>query len=476
MYLVKRAYLYLVKQKTKTILLFSLFFIIANIVLSGLLIQAATEKTKTDIRNQLGATATYTIHAAQYNADIRSGLIDRTLDPALLPGVPTVKNAIALVEYPEILAVDLVASYQVFAPDYVTFENTTLLTNNNQKDTTDILPYDVSLKTFTSMTPSDFEDSSSKLVSGRFATIDELQAGVNVGIIETTFALNNQLNLNDTITVLSADLQPVDIVIIGIYQSNILIDDRIARTTSSSLFPQNQIYVPFSTLSSLGLTDDQIDNYTLSKAIYYLSDPQHLQSFSLWANQTLNLTYGQIDLNDALYNQLVTPINQLSYLSDLLVIIVILAGAGILGLVTALTISQRKNEIGVLLAIGESRIKIISQFIVEVGIIIALAFLASTFTGSTIGTVISQQVSLAPQTTQTTQQPAQRGNSSRIPGATISNPNPTVDVDITMDVQLEFSSLIRLFSIGFIITMLGVIIPAIHITRFKPKQILNNAI
>lgn len=483
MYLFKRAYLYIKKQKAKSLLLFTLFFLIANIVLAGLSISAATEKTKDDIRVQLGATITYTIDAAKYNNDLRSGLIDRSINLAYLPGTPTVANAIAISDYPEMIAADLIATIDFVGGDYVYFEYTpTTQTGggNPQQSASNVVENasNLSVKTFTSLIPTDFSDQTSSLLTGRFATLEELETGALVALVESTFALNNQLGLSESFTVYSLDHQPIELTIIGIYQSNIVIDDRLARTACSSMLPQNQIYTPMATLFALGYTEETILSTTLSKAVYQLSDPKYLKSFAINAQNTINLVYGTLDLNDALYNQLTDPIDQLSNLSNLLVLIVIVAGASILGLVTALTVNSRKSEIGILLAIGESKAKVLTQLVVEVGTLVIIAFMLSTATGFQVANYISDQVSLSSTTTQSTQQIPQtgRGNASRLPMAAVGSSNVSPNIDVDLQVALNLNTIMQLLGAGLLITILGVSIPAINITRFKPKQILSNTI
>jgi ABC-type antimicrobial peptide transport system permease subunit len=75
--------------------------------------------------------------------------------------------------------------------------------------------------------------------------------------------------------------------------------------------------------------------------------------------------------------------------------------------------------------------------------------------------------------TSTTQTQGGRGNPSRFTQPVISN--PTVDVeDVKINVELDGLSILLLLGSGMMISIVSVIIPALYVTRYNPKQILNN--
>jgi putative ABC transport system permease protein len=207
----------------------------------------------------------------------------------------------------------------------------------------------------------------------------------------------------------------------------------------------------------------------LSSAVIKLKDPANLTVFKAEAAKKVTLTYGTLDANDRLYNQLAGPIESLGSVSTTLVWIVAIAGASILALITALTVNQRKNEIGILLAVGESKQRIIAQFIVEVAAIAVIAFTLSVFTGTYVGKYISTQTLANYSTSQTTNQ-----FGPRMPGSGFPNQTNTNLKTPTVDVSLNGIVLIELFASGLLITIVSVMIPALYVTRFNPKQILTN--
>ena len=482
MYLFHRAFAYIRKQKAKTFLLLILFFVIGNIVLAGLSVQYAASAAETLTRQKIGTDITYTLNNQQIRSDEQKGVLDTTVDRSTLSGAPTYANLQKIVNSSYVASYDAIATYEVTSdtlkPYTYVSTGTSNTTDNQGNRPGDFVPGsytsagDFSFKTFTSVSPTDFTSATSTLTSGRLATQAEIDSGALVAIIEKTMADNNSLKIGDTIeltpTMSGFTTKKVTFTIIGIYTTSSTIDDRMARMVGSSLLPQNQIYTPFLSLKSIGYTDTQLKNTILSSGVIKLVDPKNLSLFKAEAATKVTLTYGTLDFNDQLYNQLAGPIESLGSVSKTLVWIVAAAGASILALITALTVNQRKNEIGILLAVGESKLRIIGQFVVEVAAIAVIAFTLSVFTGTYVGKYISTQTLANYTTTQNSNQ-----GGTRIFGQGGFGQNPTIKTP-TVDVSLNGIVLIELFASGLLITIISVMIPALYVTRFNPKQILTN--
>jgi putative ABC transport system permease protein len=481
MYLFTRAFAYIRKQKAKTFLLLVLFFVIGNIVLAGLSVQYAASAAEALTRQEIGTDITYTLNNQQVRSDEQKGVLTTTVDRSTLSGAPTYANLQKIVDSKYVATFDAIATYEVTSSTlkpYTYVSTGTSTTNNQGTRPGDFVPGsytsagDFSFKTFTTVSPTDFTSATSTLTSGRLATQAEINSGALVAIIEKTMADNNSLKVGDTIeltpTMTGFTTKPVTFTIIGIYTTSSTIDDRMARMIGSSLLPQNQIYTPFLSLKSIGYTDTQLNNTVLSSGVIKLVDPKNLSLFLAEAGKKVTLTYGALGANDRLYNQLAGPIESLGSVSTTLVWIVAIAGASILALITALTVNQRKNEIGILLAVGESKLRIIAQFVVEVAAIAAIAFTLSIFTGTYVGKYISTQTLANYTTSQTNNQ-----GGTRIPGQGGFNQNTTIKAP-TVDVSLNGIVLIELFASGLLITIVSVMIPALYVTRFNPKQILTN--
>lgn len=488
MYFITRALAYLRKQKAKTLLLLVLFFVIGNIVLAGLSVQSAADAAKILTRQEIGTDITYSLNYQQFMQDERSGLLSADTETSSLEGVPLYANLLAIADSDYVSAYDAILSYEVTSDSLTPYTYISTSTDTSQPSDpnrpsdgkmgqfvsgTYGTSGDFSFKTFTATTPTDFTDGTSTLSEGRYATADEIANGSLVAIIESTMAEENNLKVGDSFTVTPTmegyTDQSLTYEVIGIYTSSAVVDDRIASMMGSSLLSQNQIYTPLNTLKTMGYTDEQLKSSLLSEAVIQLKDPDNLDTFRAEAATKVTLTYGSLSANDQLYQQLAGPIESLGSTSTLLVWIVVIAGAAILSLITALTVNQRKNEIGILLSIGESKTKIIAQFIVEVLAIAAIAFTLSVFSGIQVGKMISEATLANYQTQETQTGPGQDRNFIGFPGQ-VSSDLEAADVVVTLNglVVLEF------FAAGLLISIVSVAIPALYVTRFNPKQILTN--
>lgn len=485
MYLFNRAFAYIKKQKSKTALLLILFFIIANIVLAGLSITNATEAATILTRQEIGADVLYAANTSQINIDYRNGLLDENTDRDTLIGLPTVANANLLLGSEYIKSVDYVASYEAFTDDSISpyiYESTTTETTTSSGGGSKVVlgsyeeSGDLSFRTFSSITPTDFSDETASLLDGRFATQAEIEQGAYVVLVNTVLADLNGLRVGDTLTLTPTmdgfNSVAIDYEIIGIYELLEVEDERTTSSLSTSLLGQNRLYTPFNTLSSLGYTQQDLDEVLLDKAVITLDDPMNIESYMASIEGLIDLQYGTISANDAVYEELAGPIESLGELSSILVWIVVIAGASILSLITALTINQRKNEIGILLAIGESKMKIVSQFIVEVVTIAIIAFTLSIFSGIKIGSVISEQTLASFASNDTTETVEYGGGGG---GGKNSSTVSVEDIEpVSVDVSFSALVLVEFFAAGILLSVISVAIPALYVTRFNPKQILTN--
>lgn len=108
--------------------------------------------------------------------------------------------------------------------------------------------------------------------------------------------------------------------------------------------PVNKIYTPLSVGQSLSE-----DSSTLTSAIYYLNDPQNIDSFIENAKQTSTIDFDtySLEANDQLYQQNIDALKNSETFATMFLTVVIVAGSLILTLVLILTMRQRFYEIGV---------------------------------------------------------------------------------------------------------------------------------
>lgn len=474
---IKRAILSVTKRKVKTIILIVILSVIANMVLAGLAIRSATVKSGEFARKKLGGAVSLSVdfEKAMSKSGNKGGKIDIT--PLTIKDVDKLKD------------LEHVKAYNYSSSGMVSSENFKPVVkeqddNKDDKNSpqvsfggpADMAQPDVSLEgnLYTELSP-DFTEGKSKLIEGRNLT--ESDQGKNVAVIEKKLADKNNLKLGDKIKVKNLQGEnTLELEVVGIYTAEKIESDPMMNSIPF-LSPYNKIYVPNSVTSQLSpSSSEQTD--TIQSAVYYMDDPMNVESFKNDVKASgINLEDYKLDAKDSLYKQMMEPIENVGSFSKTIVIIVAIAGAAILSLIIILSLKDRRYEIGVLMSMGESRLKIVSQLLVETMIVACIAFSISTFTGNAVAQKIGNnllQNEIKATENQKNSQPSASGASSGAvmigPGGTM---NEEVDAIDKIDVGVNSKDLQKLYLIGFLIVILATAIPTISIIRFNPKTILS---
>lgn len=252
---------------------------------------------------------------------------------------------------------------------------------------------------------------------------------------------------------------------------------------------------------------------TVDSAVFNISNPENLSNFASEAKGGIDTSKYQIITSDEIYKQMLQPLNNVSAFAQNIVILVAIAGAVILTLIVILNIRERRYEIGVLMSLGESRLKIIGQFFIELlavsGVSIIIASVAGNFVGNTIGSQL-----LAQQNSSRSSQMEQGGpggaggpgeiNSSRssdgensndsnsstsISGGSSKRRKPqgmggpmgemmgvmggSAEID-KLNIKQSPADIAKLGGIAILITFISTILASISIIKLKPKEILTN--
>jgi len=471
---IKRAILSVTKRKVRTIILIVILSVIANMVLAGLAIRSATVKSGEFARKKLGGAVSLSVdfEKAMSKSGNKGGEIDIT--PL------TIKNVDKLKDLEHVKAYNYsssgMASAEGFKPvvkeqdDKKDDKNSSVVSSFSGPQ--DMAQPDVSLEgnLYTELSP-DFTEGKSKIIEGRNLT--ESDQGKNVAVIEKKLADENKLKLGDKIKVKNLEgKNTLELEVVGIYTAE-KVESNPMMDAMTFLSPYNKIYVPNSVTSQLDPSSSEKTD-TIQNAVYYMDDPMNVESFKNDVKASgINLEDYKLDAKDSLYKQMMEPIENVGSFSKTIVIIVAIAGAAILSLIIILSLKDRRYEIGVLMSMGESRLKIVSQLLVETMLVACIAFSISTFTGNAvaqkIGTNLLQNEIKATEN-QKNSQPSTSGVMMIGPGGTM---NENVDAIDKIDVGVNSNDLQKLYLIGFLIVILATAIPTISIIRFNPKTILS---
>ena len=473
--MIKNALLSLKKNIGKTILLFVIIVVITNLVIAGLSIQSATQKSMDQIRSSLGNDVTLSV-------DFRNMMKNREPGEAVSNETSlttTMADSLKDLKYVESY------NYQISTAadsDSISAVETESDNSNNQQDTNK--PNDQSeqasnqgdftISANTTMEYLDsFTNSNYTLTDGRLLTSDD--ANTNNCVIETNLASDNDLSVGDTFTIttiVNDETIIQELTIVGIYE--IQSTNEIGGAHFNN--PVNTIYTDLSVGQTLTGSSENI-----TSAIYYLDDPENAEAFVELAKKQSDIDFDtfSLDVNDRLYQQNASSLESMQSFAKMFVWIVVIAGSAILCLILALTIRNRYYEIGVLLSLGQSKVKIIAQQLIEIGLIAVVAFVLSLGTGQLtshyMGNMLeSSSSSNVMQTDQKGDQPndhqqkTNKQTKENFLGNMMQGPlNQELDVSITGE------NVIQLAGVTAAICIVSIAVPAAYVLRLTPRQILS---
>lgn len=508
---VKRAWIYVKRKWGKVITIGILLFIVSTLILTGLLINSASNSTFEVARNKLGASVTYTTDLSSVmqenrgmGKDVERGAGFEFTLPSDYTQITTKEieyiynNSEYVKDY--VISVSLAGEPVDFSYFSVSDSSERGDQNNGMKRPSsaniNILGVDISSK------DTIFNNESNELVEGRYFTDEEIEDAKSVIIIEQTIATLNEIEIGDSITIErqqamkfeeTSSSDSVDMVyeVVGIYKTNNPTDVTSSSFRGAFNLTENTMYSPYTTLLSaniLGLEGEELESaqleieengYTVQNVVFNLNNPSDTNNFiEEVENMTdIDTTYRSLNANDSAYQKMVGSIENVASTSKVLVIVVVIAGVFIIGLLSMLSIKDRKYELGVLLSLGESKLKIISQLIIEMLIISIFSFsisaLVSNFTAQGVTNyLLNQEIESSESEINNNDNRfgGQMGGFMKPDNETLSNMNVETVKELT--VKMNVSDVLKMFGIGVIIIVIGNLVQALFVLRCRPKEIM----
>ncbi|WEY93021.1 ABC transporter permease [Bacillus subtilis] len=473
---IKRAFWNMKAKKGKTLLQLFVFTVICVFVLSGLTIQSAAQKSSELARQELGGSVTLQVD--------RQKQIEKQQDSGEKRSFKS--TPIKVSDANKLAALDHVKSYNYTTTASANAGNFDAIESSSSSDSSSsssssnaknsqgggqggpqMVQADLSIEgVISTALVDDFSDGDSKITDGRAITKSDV--GKKVTVINETLAEENDLSVGDSITIESATDE----------------DTTVKLTTSSGddqaqnfsfLNPYNKLYTPYT--ATAALKGDDYKN-TIDSAVYYMDDAKNMDAFVKAAKKTsIDFDTYTLNTNDQLYQQMVGPIENVASFSKNVVYLVSVAGAVILGLIVMMSIRERKYEMGVLMAIGEKRWKLIGQFLTEILIVAVIAIGLASVTGNLVANqlgnqLLSQQISSSTDSTQTAsgQMP---GGGGGMGGKMFGHSSSNVDVIDSLNVAVSMNDMLILGGIGILIAIIATLLPSISVLRLHPKTILT---
>ncbi|EMF0109114.1 ABC transporter permease [Enterococcus hirae] len=493
---IKRAIQSLWAKKGRSIIMITVFSAILIFVLAGLTIRSGAELATTNAKKSVGATVTLsTNREAMFKQQSNSDSDDESSrpDPGSFEQTPVnLSDAKKIAELANVKSYSFEASTSADKGTGIT-----PISSDSEEESSDeqavgfggqkapggMSQGDFQIKGVSeSNSYSDFSSGTASLVEGKAITSDD--EGTNNVLIEQSLAEANDLSVGDKFKIKDTDDKDVEVTIKGIYKTSDSGNSMSARFNFMN--PANTIFSSYTLVNTLTGSEGK----TIDSAVYNLDDPKDMDSFVEAANKLIDTDTFSLETNDQMYQQMLQPLNNVSSFAKNIVILVAVAGVIILTLIIMLSIRERKYEIGVLLSLGESRVKVISQFFVEIFVCMIFALGIAAASGNVVGNAVGNQL-LSQQTTSQNADGQEantagnggpnQGNQGQAPGGGNGGPsggqmgsNPfTQSKEIQeLNISMQPTEILSLAGIGLGISLFSIVLSSAGILRLNPKKIL----
>lgn len=491
----KRAWLSMKARKGRSVLQLIIFTVVCVLILSGFTIQSAADKASELAREQLGGTVTLTVDREKQMQAMReeassSDSSSTEAKPKFESSPIDVSDANDLAKLDHVASYNYYSSTQALASGFDPIESSGDTSSSDDSSTTtqtqgpgggqggpQMVDADLSISgLLDSATSTDFEAGTSELTSG--VAITSADKDKNVAMVEENLAEENDWKVGDSFTVTSSDGNTkVTLKIVGIYKTTDAGSDMAQNF--SFLNPYNKVYVPYTVANTIKGSDYK---NTVDSAVYTMDDAANISAFEKEAKKVDSIDWDtfKLDANDTLYQQMIGPIDSVASFSKNVVYIVSIAGALILGLLVMMQVRDRKYEMGVLLAIGEKRGKLIAQFFVEILIVALISFglaaASSHYVAQLAGNQLLEQQNSSTTETSTTENRGPGGSGQGGPGGfagSVSNLTKNTEQIKELDIQVTLEDMLKMGGIGIGIAFISVLLPAALVLRMNPKTILT---
>lgn len=429
---IKRAGLYCLRQRFKTIILFLVLTLISTFMLTGIAIRDAAKGATTDVRTAIGGKIILEIDkdgnmgsaqqyewgtAYTYNGDqITQKIVD------------AIRKVEGVVDY----------NAEETAAYYGAGVNFNYLPTAYELSYT---PYGESSSytvTLSSEKCRAFQSGKYKLVDGRHITHDDKYTC----LISKELADYNRMSVGDKIKMYSLDSDSIaEFKIVGIFDGT---EGSSGNAYTVSDIPANLGYIDYAGWQDIFKDLGDVDFY--QHLTIFVEDPVSIQNvydkisaLPELKGKTLKLT---IDTDE--YDVVSTPLESLQELVNTTIIIISVVSVAILTLLLTIWIRGRKKEIGILLSIGKSKANIILQIFTETFAVAIISFAAALPFSSLIAEKAGEFLV------------------SRVTTGTAA-----------LDVQIDAVYLLPLYVIGILLITVSVIASAWTVVRSEPKDILT---
>ena len=283
----------------------------------------------------------------------------------------------------------------------------------------------------------DFKSEVLKLEKGRH--IEENDQ--NKILVHEKFASMNNLNLGDKIK-LEQNGKTVEFEVVGIFSGE--------KTNNfeglSSDFIENTVYTDYNSSQKLL---DYSSNNKVTSVEYGVNNPAELDDI-IKNVESLGINNISVSKSNKNYELVTSSVESITKLTNMIRIGSVIVGVVILSLVLMFWIRERLYEIGVLLSLGISKINLILQFVVETLMVTIFGFLSALGLEFILLKYLSSNITKV-----------------------FSEDLPKIISDELTKILINGSNIIGVIIVMITIVIISVVVALLPILKTKPKKILT---
>ena len=412
-----RAYLYIIRKKVRSSILFLIVTLISFFLLSGSVLNTTVNNISKNLYKDVNFG--FNIESAdKSNKEIEKDTLKKIEE---LKGI-TSKN-------------------YIFSKP-VTVEGKKVVQENQNITLNDEIKNKSNLVMMNGITASksniDFKSEVLKLEKGRH--IEENDN--NKIMIHEKFAELNNVNLGDKIK-LSQEGKILELEVVGIYSG----EKTNTFNGLSSDFIENTVYTDYKSSQELS---NLMANNKVTSVEYGVEDPTKLDDV-IKAVENLGINNLMVSKSNKNYELVTSSVESITKITNMIRIGSVVIGVVILSLILMFWVRERTYEIGTLLSLGTSKVNLVLQFIVEVllvtivGLMIAIGIEIATikYLASNVGSIFSEEL-------------------------------PKSIADELMKMSVNGIDIVNLVIVMIAIVVISVVVALLPILKMKPKKILTN--
>ncbi|MEY8392686.1 FtsX-like permease family protein [Lachnospiraceae bacterium 45-W7] len=456
----KRAFLYVIRKKVKTILLFFVLLAMSTFVLTGLSIYKAADDSALSLRRSVGGSI-------RLELDESNGANWQYQQAAGGMMVEYVGTPITDEDIQKIMSIDGVKAYNgigdgsVYAKDFDFISGFRFGMGSDYSR----LPSVTNSEYFNFFTRKMFQ-----LIDGRHMKEDD----DHVVLISSAVAEKNNLRIGDTITVQccydSGNYPDVELTVVGIYEYKG--DTDSFQTTSTD--KRNRLIIDHKAMQEIMQRDEiQYDN----GVDFFVDDPREIDRIAgKIKNLDLDWDCFALTVDNSAYEAVAASLLSMQKLIVWLIVGCMVVSVGILILILSMWIKQRRYETGILLSIGITKGRIVFQYLLEVLVIAVVAFGLSYYTSSLISQGISDLIfnqAAESQPMPEIEVPDDGSEYLDITGQYIPYDTSNMEMVESVEVNVSPNNLLYIYIFGTFLIVFSVLASSVTVIRMKPKKILS---